>query len=181
MEDQARRPFTVNSFSVMLKNQTYIGTYTFKDEITVEGAVPAIVDRATFDKVGTMLERNRRAPGRVKAKEEYQLQGKVFCGYCGAPMVGESGRGRRGATYHYYACATRKKAHTCQKKNEKKGFLEWYVVEQITTHILTDQRIHEIAAGWSLNITAALTPLVFGTLKERSGPWIKKWTPLWTP
>lgn len=141
------RPFTVNSFAIMLKNPTYIGTYTFKDEITVEGAIPAIVDGATFEKVGTMLERNRRAPGRAKAKEEYQLQGKVFCGYCGAPMVGESGRGRRGATYHYYACATRKKAHTCQKKNEKKDFLEWYVVEQITTHILTDQRIHEIAAG----------------------------------
>lgn len=141
------RPFTLSSFSVMLKNQTYIGTYTFKDELAVEDAVPAIVDRATFDKVGTMLERNRRAPGRVKAKEDYQLQGKVFCGYCGSPMVGESGRGKCGNTYHYYACATRKKVHTCQKKNEKKGFLEWYIVEQITTSILTDQRIHEIASG----------------------------------
>ena len=141
------RPFSVNSFAVMLKNPTYIGTYTFKDEIAEAGSVPAIVDGATFGKVGAMLERNRRAPGRAKAKEEYQLQGKVFCGYCGAPMVGESGRGRRGATYHYYACATRKKAHTCQKRNEKKGFLEWYIVEQITTHILTEQRIQEIAAG----------------------------------
>lgn len=141
------RPFTLSSFSVMLKNQTYIGTYTFKDELAVEDAVPAIVDRSTFDKVGAMLERNRRAPGRVKAKEDYELQGKVFCGYCGSPMVGESGRGKCGNTYHYYACATRKKVHTCQKKNEKKGFLEWYIVEQITTSILTDQRIHEIAAG----------------------------------
>lgn len=141
------RSFTANSFSVMLKNPTYIGTYTFKDEFVVENAVPPIVDRDTFDKVSAMLERNRRAPGRGKAKEEYQLQGKVFCGHCGAPMVGESGRGRRGAVYHYYSCAARKKSHTCHKKNEKKGFLEWYIVEQITTHILTDQRIREIAAG----------------------------------
>lgn len=141
------RPFTINSFSSILKNQTYIGTYTFKDELAVEGAVPPIIDRDTFDKVGSLLERNRRAPGRGKAKEEYQLQGKVFCGHCGAPMVGESGRGRRGAVYHYYSCAARKKSHTCHKKNEKKGFLEWYVVEQITTHILTDQRIREISAG----------------------------------
>lgn len=141
------RPFSINSFAVMLKNPTYIGTYTFKDELSVEDAVPPIIDRDTFNRVGSMLERNRRAPGRAKAKEEYQLQGKVFCGYCGSPMVGECGRGRRGATYHYYACATKKKAHTCQKKNEKKDFLEWYVVEQITTHILTEQRIHEIATG----------------------------------
>lgn len=140
-------PFTVNSFSVMLKNPTYAGTYTFKNEMTVEDAIPAIVDRDTFNKVGQLLERNRRAPGRAKAKEEYQLQGKLFCGYCGAPMVGESGRGRRGTMYHYYSCATKKKAHTCQKKNEKKDFLEWYVVEQITTHVLTEQRIQEIAAG----------------------------------
>lgn len=141
------RPFSINSFATMLKNPTYIGTYTFKDELSVEDAVPPIIDRDTFNRVASMLERNRRAPGRAKAKEEYQLQGKIFCGYCGSPMVGECGRGRRGATYHYYACATKKKAHTCQKKNEKKDFLEWYVVEQITTHILTEQRIHEIAAG----------------------------------
>lgn len=141
------RPFSINSFATMLKNPTYIGTYTFKDELSVEDAVPPIIDRDTFGRVTSMLERNRRAPGRAKAKEEYQLQGKIFCGYCGSPMVGECGRGRRGSTYHYYACATKKKAHTCQKKNEKKDFLEWYVVEQITTHILTDQRIHEIAAG----------------------------------
>ena len=141
------RPFSINSFATMLKNPTYIGTYTFKDELSVEDAIPPIIDRDTFNRVASMLERNRRAPGRAKAKEEYQLQGKIFCGYCGSPMVGECGRGRCGATYHYYACATKKKAHTCQKKNEKKDFLEWYVVEQITTHILTEQRIHEIAAG----------------------------------
>ncbi len=141
------KPFTVNSFSVMLKNQTYVGTYTFKDEIAIEDAIPPIVKRDVFDKVSSLLARNRRAPGRVKAKEEYQLQGKLFCGYCGAPMVGESGRGRRGVNYHYYACGTRKKLHTCQKKNEKKDFLEWYVVEQITTHVLTEQRIREIASG----------------------------------
>lgn len=141
------RPFSINSFATMLKNPTYIGTYTFKDELSVEDAVPPIIGRDTFNRVASMLERNRRAPGRAKAKGEYQLQGKIFCGYCGSPMVGECGRGRRGATYHYYACATKKKAHTCQKKNEKKDFLEWYVVEQITTHILTEQRIHEIAAG----------------------------------
>lgn len=141
------RPFSVNSFSVMLKNPTYIGTYTFKDEMTVEDAVPAIIDKDTFDAAARLLERNRQAPGRVKAKEEYQLQGKLFCGYCGAPMVGECGRGRRGTVYHYYACGTRKKVHTCKKKNEKKDFLEWYVVEQIVTHVLTEQRIREIAAG----------------------------------
>lgn len=144
---RAGKPFTLNSFYKTLTNRIYIGTYVFKNEVIAENAVPPIIDRDTFDKAGQILKRNKHAPGRAKAKEEYQLQGKLFCGYCGAPMVGESGKGRSGAIYHYYACGTRKKRHTCCKKNEKKDFLEWYVVEQITTCVLTEQRMQEIAAG----------------------------------
>lgn len=60
-------------------------------------------------------------------------------------MIGECGRGKTGITYHYYTCANRKKEHTCKKKNEKKDFLEWYVVEQTVDYILTPERTEYIA------------------------------------
>ena len=64
---------------------------------------------------------------------------------CGAPMIGECGRGKGGTVYHYYTCSNRKREHTCKKKNEKKDFLEYYVVEQTVEYILTPERIDYIA------------------------------------
>lgn len=52
-----------------------------------------------------------------------------------------------GNTYHYYACGKRKKEHTCAKKNEKKDFIEWYVVEQTVEYVLTPDRMDYIAAA----------------------------------
>lgn len=93
-----------------------------------------------------MIEKIRKAPAHNKASEaDYLLQGKLFCGMCGAPMVGESGRSKTGKVYHYYTCAARKKSHTCQKRNEKKDFIEWYVVEQVVEYVLTPERIQMIS------------------------------------
>lgn len=166
---KAGKPFTLNSFQAILTNRAYIGDYVFKGTVMAEGAVPAIVDRDIFDRAGKLLARNKRAPGRAKAKEEYRLQGKVFCGYCGSPMVGESGKGRHGKAYHYYACATRKKSHTCRKRNEKKGFLEWYVVEQIVTQILTEEKMAEIAAGVVAEYNKSFDAANIKALEKRIG------------
>lgn len=85
------------------------------------------------------------APAAAKAKVDYLLQGKAFCGMCGARMVGESGRGKGGGTYNYYACGVKKKRHDCKKRNEKKDFIEWYVVEQTLEYVLTPERMELIA------------------------------------
>lgn len=61
-------------------------------------------------------------------------------------MFGDSGRGRNGITYRYYACRRRKKERDCKKKNEKKDFIEWYVVEQTVEYVLTPERIEYIAS-----------------------------------
>ncbi|MDR0220156.1 MAG: zinc ribbon domain-containing protein [Lachnospiraceae bacterium] len=82
---------------------------------------PPLVDEDTFRAVQERLDAKKRAPSAGKAKAEYLLQGKACCGAGGARMIGESGRGRHGATYHYYTCGERKRA----KKNEKKGVWEW--------------------------------------------------------
>ena len=81
--------------------------------------------------------------------EEYLLSGKAFCGTCGEPLVGESGRSRSGKVYHYYACANRKRhrgSKKCTKKNESKEWLENIVIDYIRDYILTDELIDEIAA-----------------------------------
>ena len=139
------RALTINSLQNALRNPKYIGKYLYNGQ-EVTGGCEALISEEVFNAVQNRLDAVKRAPAAGKAKQEYLLQGKAFCGNCGAPLVGESGRGRHGGHYYYYACAKKKKEHTCPKKNEKKGFLEWYVVEQTVEYVLTPERIDYIAA-----------------------------------
>ena len=66
---------------------------------------------------------NNRAPARKKAKEEYLLTTKLFCGKCLSLMVGESGQKSNGNIYRYYKCAGVKK-HICDKKTVRKEWIE---------------------------------------------------------
>ena len=136
---------TYTTFSRALVNRAYIGEYMYSGAV-VPGLAAALIDADTFSKVQEKVASRRHAPAALKAKVEYLLQGKCFCGHCGGHMVGESGKGRQGATYNYYSCRNRKKNHTCDKKNEKKDFIEWYVVEQTVEYILNPERMDLIAA-----------------------------------
>ena len=138
-------PLNYESIKRILRNQKYAGTYVYGGDIILEDVYPAIVSKPLKEKVQARLVANAKAPGHGKADIEYLLHGKLFCGYCGAPMVGECGRSRSGTMHYYYTCSNRKKKHTCKKKNERKGFIEWYVVEQLATQILTPSRISELA------------------------------------
>lgn len=139
------KPLTMSSIQNVLRNKKYIGIYEHGGEC-VTGGCEALIDEDTFYKVQKRLDDVKHAPAASKAKVDYLLQGKAFCGYCGSNMVGESGRGRMGTVYHYYSCSKRKKQHACDKKNEKKDFIEWYVVEQTVEYVLTPERIQYIAA-----------------------------------
>ena len=122
--------FTVNSLHRLLKNEKYTGVYIFHD-IRNEGGMPALIDHATFDKVQEMLKVNRRAPARVWSKTEYLLTDKLFCGHCGAMMVGESGHGRNGTKHNYYTCWNRKKKKSCDKKPVRQDVIESLVLRSI--------------------------------------------------
>jgi len=136
--------FKNSSFQTTLKNPVYIGNYQWKGE-TVEGCADALIDEHTFYAVQSKIKKRATAPASAKAKEEYLLQGKVFCGMCGSRMIGESGYGKMKQFYQYYTCANRKNKHSCQKRNEKKDFIEWYVVEQTLEYVLSEDRIDYIA------------------------------------
>lgn len=138
------RALTPSTFSRALTNTAYIGEYRYKGEV-IPGLAEPLIGRETFERAQQFVKAHARAPAAAKASVEYLLHGKVFCGPCGSPMVGECGRGRNGVVYHYYACANRKKHHACRKANERKDFLEWYVVEQTQQYVLTPPRIQEAA------------------------------------
>ena len=111
--------FNKSSLHTLLKNRKYIGEYKYKD-IIIPNGIPTIISEDVFEKVQKRMESNKRAPAKEKAKVSYLLSTKLFCGKCGAPMLGESGYGSKNVMYHYYKCANVKKHRSCGKKTVKK-------------------------------------------------------------
>ena len=90
--------------------------------------------------------KNKKAPARRKAEDDYLLTTKLFCGYCGALMFGESGTSRTGEVHRYYKCATAKKHKGCKKKTVRKQWLEDLVVNQTMQLVRDDAAMESIIA-----------------------------------
>jgi hypothetical protein len=89
------------------------------------------------------MEKNRKAPARAKAKVEYLLTTKLFCGHCKEMMTGFSGTGKQGKVYHYYICNGRKNK-ICKKKMVDKDYIENLVVSECR-RLLSAENIRKIA------------------------------------
>ena len=140
------QPLNFNSVQRMLKNRRYIGEYRFRDIVIPEG-IPAIIPPDLFDRVQEKMEKNKKAPARHKAEDDYLLTTKLFCGYCGAYLCGESGTARNGVVYHYYKCVSVKKKRTeCHKKPVRKNWIEDIVVNETMTMINDDAAIDAIVS-----------------------------------
>ena len=73
------------------------------------------------------------------------LTGKLFCGLCGAPMVGVSGTARSGALHHYYVCQKRRTERSCSKANVGRDWLERVVVQATLDYVLKPEVIEWMA------------------------------------
>ena len=133
-----------NSFRAMLRNDTYIGTYRFVD-FAKENAIPPIITKEDFALMQNYLENKKNPQGKHRENGDYLLTGKLFCGHCGAYMVGESGTSKSGALHHYYACQTRRKKQTCKKETVRRDWIERKVTELTKNVVLQDDVIEWIA------------------------------------
>ena len=146
MKNTRGNPLTYNSVQHLLKNRRYIGEYQYRDILIPDG-IPAIVPKDLFDRVQAKMEKNKKAPARHKAEDDYLLTTKLFCGYCGAYLCGESGTSRTGVVHHYYKCVSvKKKRKECHKKPVKKGWIEDLVVSETMKMIMDDDAIEAIVS-----------------------------------
>ena len=139
------KPFKNNSFHAMLKNRRYLGIYIYKD-IEIQGGIPQIIDEELFNKVAERMRLNKKLPARKRAKAEYLLTTKLFCGYCKEMMVGHSSNktNKNGIIYNYYKCKNSGSGKSCKKKMVMKNYIEDVVINECRK-ILTEKNIHRIA------------------------------------
>ena len=147
------REWKISSFDKLLRNEQYIGVYTFSD-VRIEGGIPAILDKKTFEEVQRKLTSKKNPRGRKRDVEEYLLTGKLFCGKCQHPMVGISGTSRTGVKHYYYACQGKRKK-LCDKKNVLKDDIEGMVINVVRSLIMDEETIDWIVAGYQRFIESA--------------------------
>ena len=144
LRTKSNSPFNLNSFETMFRNRKYIGEYKYQDVI-IPGGVPAIVSDELFNRVQERKDKNKRAPARAKADDEYLLTTKLICGDCERLMVGESGRSHTGKSHYYYKCGAAKRSRGCKRKAIKKDWIEKIVVIVTINRVLKDEEIDRIS------------------------------------
>ncbi len=136
----------------VLTRRTYIGEHRFNrrsnkgevkpEEEIVTIAVPAIVERETFDAVQMLLQaRNPKTelPARVVIGPTL-LTGICYCGNCGGAMTIRTGKSGR---YRYYACSIRaRQGETgCKGRAIPMDKLDDMVVHHIEDRLLDPDRL----------------------------------------
>lgn len=110
----------------------------------MRAGVPAIVLEDLFNRVQERMEKNRHAPAMAKAKEDYLLTTKLFCGKCERMMVGESGKSHTGAMRYYYKCSGAKRLKDCDKKAVRKDWIERVVVRLTMQRVMDEEKISRL-------------------------------------
>ena len=146
----------IDSVSRMLSNRKYIGEYRYRD-IVIPNGIPALVPQDLFDRVQEKIAKNKKAPARHKAEDDYLLTTKLFCGECESLMVGECGTSRSGAVHHYYKCTNAKRHGGCRKKAIKKDWIENLVVLEIRKKLEDARFIDDIVHAFMKFQTAENT------------------------
>lgn len=114
------KAFRVSSLYEILRNRKYEGTLIIGKAATCNGrrnthklnpnaqifenVIPAIIDKQKFQEVQVKMDSRKMRPGAGQTKNIYTLSGLIYCGICGAPMVGQSAKGRNGHMNFYYRC-----------------------------------------------------------------------------
>lgn len=148
------KSITSNFIYRMLRYEFYIGTRTYNvkgyEPLIIKNAVPAIIDEKTFNEAQLKNAENQKYARPRQTKRFYPLTGKIECSTCGKHYVGSHSNapkhyiGHEG--YTNYICYTKKQYGTCTGRNIRKDTLEEYCIKQIKQHILTPEKIKEIAA-----------------------------------
>jgi len=124
-------------FDKWLVNEKYTGTFSFGDRVC-DNMYPAIIDRATFDKVQELLQKNKYFAKSSAPRIPFYLTSKLYCNHSGTSMIADGGTGKMGVTYQYYVCKTARK-HKCEKTREEKNELEFEMTD-ITMKELSDKK-----------------------------------------
>ena len=161
--------FGKNSLHDLLKNEKYIGTYVFnkvqrdidgnrmgtinEDKvIKMENAIPAIIEKETFERVKEIMNARKNAGKRYQENTiKYLLSGLMYCSECKCKMIGTKAKNGQ---YLYYRCNKKERhAGKCATPMVPKETIEEIVIDEIYQRLLRPEAL----------------PILIKELQEQSG------------
>ena len=153
-------PIGKSTLYSILTNERYIGTYIWCEHINrvmrkwagkkpsdrcvkIEDAIPAIIDKTTWERVKVRMSDNKRR-ARNKAKQNYLLSGLIECEACGSTYVGHCSTNTKGVKTRYYVCGNKYRTRSCKAKNINADMIEAFVIIQLREYLRT-VNVEEIA------------------------------------
>lgn len=160
---KANKHFGKNSLYEILRQEKYTGTYVYNRRvkgldgkynnhkkkpnnqiIKIENGCPQIIKKEEWLKVQERMNGNKKIGGQNKAKVDYLLSGKIYCGKCGSAMVGHStSDSKTKKKYYYYVCNNRQRTKQCDLKNVNKDLIEELVLDHLYNNVFSDEMIEK--------------------------------------
>lgn len=153
------RPLGKNTIYAILRNERYIGIYTWnkrriktlgkwagggenENKVEIRDMIPKIIDQDMWNTVQNRLKTNKG--GTYKAKRKYLLSGLIHCDTCGAMYCGRTSVNQRGHQNAYYVCGNKTRTRSCDSKNIKASDIEEFV-KQTVKDFLTSMDLDMVA------------------------------------
>lgn len=147
------RPIGKNSLNSILKNERYVGVYSWNkrhvklfrkwaggtpnpNAVRIEGVIPPIIDTNTWEKVRARMEDNKRNAANKAKRRQYLLSGLIECEGCGCNYVGHTSRNKKGVETSRYVCGNKYRTHQCNAKNIPAAEIEEFVIQNLKAYLL---------------------------------------------
>lgn len=185
------RPIGKNSLYSILKNERYIGTYTWNkykmkslgkwaggtpnpNVVKIEDAIPVIINTDIWERVQKRMQDNK-INATNKAKREYLLRGLIECDKCGSTFVGHCSKNPKGVEYRQYVCGNKYRTKTCDACTINADEIETFVVMQLKSYLLNTnfdevaEQIADAVNSGSPNLSAEKKELAELTTQINNG------------
>lgn len=156
--------FNKNSFSSILRQDKYIGTYTWnktrkknnqgrrnshkyksvEEQVIMPNFIPPIIEKEQFNRVQDMLAERQGGNAQSKSRHYYLLSSlnKLKCAECGANLIGTR-RKSHDILYSYYYCPNHKR-HSCSVKEIRADYLDKFVINAVVNDISRREDLIEV-------------------------------------
>ena len=178
LRTKAGRPWTNQRVLYILKNEVYCGTLVWgrhrtgllksrsMEPIRNETSHDGLVSRRDWERTQVIIQQRSPTVMHPRAVSgNYLLSGLIYCGLCGARLIGHPAKGGR---YHYYTCQTKKKqgGKACASRYLNRDKADTKLVDKLKDAVLNPAHFAELVAmvneelkSEQLNLNTQLIPV----------------------
>ncbi len=139
------KPLSDSQLHALLRHPYYMGLVRYRGAI-YPGKHEALVTPETWQKVQDLLSAKNLA-GEKQREHPHYLKGSIYCGTCGARLMVNYAKGRRGGIYPYFVCIGRQKdKHSCSQRALRIELIEEAVADYYATVQLPEDELVTLRA-----------------------------------